>query len=99
MTNRKRATATATIAAALLGAISIAAATAPTAVAAEKVKCYGIAKAGENSCANAAGTHSCAGHSTLDFHGDDWKLAGSVDNCRTEGGMLMPFDGFNPKKG
>ena len=27
---------------------------------AAKEKCYGIAKAGQNDCANLAGTHSCA---------------------------------------
>ena len=26
-----------------------------------KEKCYGIAKAGQNDCANISGTHSCAG--------------------------------------
>ena len=26
-----------------------------------KEKCFGIAKAGQNDCANASGTHSCAG--------------------------------------
>ena len=28
-----------------------------------KEKCYGIAKAGQNDCANLSGTHSCAGQS------------------------------------
>ncbi len=27
---------------------------------AEKEKCFGVAKAGQNDCANLAGTHSCA---------------------------------------
>ena len=27
----------------------------------KKEKCYGIAKAGQNDCANLSGTHSCAG--------------------------------------
>jgi uncharacterized membrane protein len=31
-----------------------------------KEKCYGIAKAGKNDCANAANTHTCAASATLD---------------------------------
>jgi uncharacterized membrane protein len=30
---------------------------------AAKEKCFGIAKAGQNDCANTAGVHSCAGQS------------------------------------
>ena len=41
--------------------------------AAGKEKCYGIAKAGQNDCANQAGTHSCAGQSKADMSLDDWK--------------------------
>ena len=36
-------------------------------------KCYGVAKAGQNDCANQAGTHSCAGQSKADMSLDDWK--------------------------
>jgi uncharacterized membrane protein len=36
-------------------------------------KCFGIAKAGQNDCANQAGTHSCAGQSKADLSLDDWK--------------------------
>jgi uncharacterized membrane protein len=36
-------------------------------------KCFGIAKAGQNDCANQAGTHSCAGQSKADMSLDDWK--------------------------
>ena len=38
-----------------------------------KEKCYGIAKAGQNDCANLSGTHSCAGQAKLDMHKDEWK--------------------------
>ena len=34
---------------------------------AAKEKCYGIAKAGQNDCANLSGTHSCAGQSKADM--------------------------------
>tara|TARA_B100000029_G_C17420701_1_gene904198 strand:+ start:77 stop:340 length:264 start_codon:yes stop_codon:yes gene_type:complete len=40
--------------------------------AAEKEKCYGVVKAGKNDCANAAGTHSCAGQAAKDGDGGEW---------------------------
>jgi uncharacterized membrane protein len=43
------------------------------AVAQEKEKCYGIAKAGQNDCANLAGTHSCAGQSKVENDKGEWK--------------------------
>lgn len=86
------------VAAALFGAVSLATVAAPAELsAAEKVKCYGIAKAGENGCANGAGTHSCAGQSTVDYDGVEWKLAASTEMCVTGGGMLMPFDRMDQK--
>jgi uncharacterized membrane protein len=38
-----------------------------------KEKCYGIAKAGQNDCANLSGTHSCAGQSKTDMAPEEWK--------------------------
>ena len=61
---------------------------------AEAVKCYGIAKAGENDCANVAGTHSCAGQSTVDYTYDEWKMAEEAD-CLELGGSLEGGDGVN----
>jgi uncharacterized membrane protein len=43
------------------------------AMAQAKEKCYGIAKAGQNDCANLAGTHSCAGQAKLDNDKGEWK--------------------------
>ena len=37
-----------------------------------KEKCYGIAKAGENMCANLSGTHTCAGQSAVDNDTTEW---------------------------
>jgi uncharacterized membrane protein len=37
-----------------------------------KEKCYGIAKAGENICANLSGTHTCAGESKVDNDVTEW---------------------------
>ena len=50
-------------------------------------KCYGIAKAGQNDCANAAGTHSCAGQSKADMSPDDWKYT-AKGTCEKMGGKL-----------
>ena len=36
-------------------------------------KCYGVAKAGANDCANLAGTHSCAGMSKVDYDAGEWR--------------------------
>ena len=43
------------------------------AMAQEKEKCYGIAEAGKNDCANLAGSHSCAGQSKVAMDSSEWK--------------------------
>jgi uncharacterized membrane protein len=86
-----------TVAAALAGAVGMAATLVPAdATAADKVKCYGISKAGANDCANKAGTHSCAGQSTVDYDGGEWKLATAAE-CKDMGGSETAFDGVNEK--
>ena len=87
-----------TVAAAVAGALSLAAVTAATPAMAAKVKCYGIAKAGQNDCGNAAGTHSCAGQSKADYDGGDWKGVKNAAACTEMGGQMKPFKGMNPKK-
>lgn len=52
----------------------------------DKEKCYGIAKAGENNCANLSGTHSCAGEASKDNAPDEWKLV-AKGSCAKLGGM------------
>ena len=37
-----------------------------------KEKCYGIAKAGQNACANLSATHDCAGQATIDNDKSEW---------------------------
>jgi len=56
-------------------------------LAAGKEKCYGIAAAGQNDCGNLAGTHSCAGQSTVDNDPGEWKLV-AKGSCEDLGGML-----------
>jgi uncharacterized membrane protein len=65
-----------------LGVLSTAsAADAPPA----KEKCFGIAKAGANDCANLSGTHSCAGQSTNENGADEWKYV-AKGTCESLGG-------------
>ena len=52
----------------------------------DKEKCYGIAKAGENHCANLSGTHSCAGEARADNAPEEWKLV-AKGTCAKLGGM------------
>jgi uncharacterized membrane protein len=74
--------------AALAGAIATAAAMATTpAAAADGEKCYGIAMKGQNDCA--AGAHSCAGHSTVDYDGQSFKLV-PAGTCTTMETPLGP---------
>ncbi|SEF87510.1 BufA1 family periplasmic bufferin-type metallophore [Marinobacterium lutimaris] len=55
--------------------------------AAGKEKCYGVAEAGQNDCSNLAGTHSCAGQSSVDNDPGEWKLV-AKGTCTDLGGML-----------
>lgn len=50
-----------------------------------KEKCFGIAKAGANDCANLSGTHSCAGQSKADNSADEWKYV-AKGTCASLGG-------------
>jgi uncharacterized membrane protein len=90
-------TALLSVAGALAGAVAMVQATGP-AQAAEGVKCYGIAAAGQNDCANEAAGHSCAGQSTADYSGMDWKAVKDEAACTEQAGKLEPFEGQNPQK-
>ncbi|MDH4074123.1 MAG: DUF2282 domain-containing protein [Gammaproteobacteria bacterium] len=50
---------------------------------AAKEKCYGVAKAGENSCA--ANGHSCQGQSKVDNDPTEWKYVAKGE-CESMGG-------------
>jgi uncharacterized membrane protein len=90
-------TALLSVAGALAGAVAMVQATGP-AQAAEGVKCYGIAAAGQNDCAHEAAGHSCAGQSTADYSGMDWKSVKDEAACAEQAGKLEPFEGQNPQK-
>ncbi len=52
----------------------------------EREKCYGIAKAGQNDCANISGSHSCAGQSKVDMDKSEWKYV-AKGTCKTLKGL------------
>lgn len=56
------------------------------AAAQEKEKCYGIAKAGQNDCANLSGSHSCAGQNKVDNDPGEWKYV-AKGTCKEMKGM------------
>lgn len=81
------------IAAALAGVCAATVGTAsanPSATAkAEKEKCYGIVKAGQNDCATASGSHSCSGQAKTDKDPAEWKYV-AKGTCEKAGGKLAP---------
>jgi uncharacterized membrane protein len=52
---------------------------------ADKEKCYGVAKAGQNDCA--ANGHSCAGQSKMDKDPTEWKYVAKGE-CEKMGGSM-----------
>lgn len=72
--------------AAIVGGFAL---TGNNATAQDKEKCYGVAKAGENGCGNAIGTHGCAGQATEDNAWHEWKLV-DKGSCESMGGNTTP---------
>ena len=64
-------------------ASAVGAADAPT-----KEKCYGVAKAGQNDCANLSGSHTCAGQAKVDKGVDEWTYV-KGGTCKQIGGMFL----------
>jgi uncharacterized membrane protein len=58
------------------------------AVAQEKEKCFGIAKAGQNDCASVNGVHSCAGQSKVDMDKMEWKYV-AKGSCKGMKGLSL----------
>ena len=46
-----------------------------------KEKCYGIAKSGQNDCANLSGSHACAGQSKAEMAADEWRYV-AAGTCK-----------------
>ena len=51
-------------------------------------KCYGIAKAGQNDCGSAIGTHGCAGLSKINNDPNTYKFV-KAGTCAKMGGKLQ----------
>lgn len=62
-----------------------ASANADEAAAPANVKCYGIAKAGQNACGNSTGTHACKGEAKVDNDPSEFVEASAAD-CEKAGG-------------
>lgn len=73
------------VSSALAAALSLGLVAQAQAADAAKEKCYGIAKAGQNDCATASGSHSCAGQAKTDKAPDEWKYV-AKGTCEKEGG-------------
>jgi uncharacterized membrane protein len=67
------------------------------AAAQDKEKCYGIAKAGQNDCANLSGSHSCAGQSKVNDDATEWKYV-AKGSCKTMKGMTADEAKMKSKK-
>ena len=64
--------------------------------AADREHCYGVAKAGENNCASANGSHSCAGQAKVNYSGQEFKEV-PKGTCEQMQGSIEPYKGVNPK--
>lgn len=78
----------------ILGAAISAVLVSGPAVAAEKEKCYGVVKAGKNDCG--APGHPCAGQSSVDGAGKEWKLVSKGVCEKLVCGSLKPHAGKGP---
>jgi uncharacterized membrane protein len=63
-----------------------------------KEKCYGVAKAGQNDCANLSGTHSCAGQSKVDNDPTEWKYVAKGTCAQMKGMTADEAKAKMPKK-
>lgn len=75
------------IAAAIASVCAAGAASAADTAKAEKEKCYGVAKAGQNDCSSSDGAHGCAGDAKVDNGLADWKFV-AKGTCEKVGGKL-----------
>lgn len=86
--NKRQALIAAALASVCAASVGAASAAPMGAAAADKEKCFGIAKAGQNDCAAPSGVHSCAGQSKADMSPADWKYV-AKGSCEKMGGKTM----------
>ena len=72
---------TTAITSALASALALGLAGPAAAQAKAKEKCFGIAKAGPNDCANLSGSHTCAGQSKAEMAADEWRYV-AAGTCK-----------------
>ena len=84
------------VASALAGAVALASLATPAGAATIKGMevCYGIAAAGQNSCAAASGAHACAGQSTVAYSGEEFRVV-KDGTCEHLGGKVKAFKGID----
>jgi uncharacterized membrane protein len=83
----------AALSAALASVFALGIVASPVVAAADKEKCYGVAKKGANDCASANGSHSCAGQAKADNDPNEWVFV-ATGTCEKMGGKTAA-----PKKG
>lgn len=83
----------AALSAALASVFALGIMTSPVVAAADKEKCFGVAKKGANDCASANGSHSCAGQAKADNDPNEWVFV-ATGTCEKMGGKTAA-----PKKG
>jgi uncharacterized membrane protein len=77
------------IRAALMGLFALGTTSATLSQAAEAQEaCYGVAKAGQNDCANSKAGHSCAGLSKKDNDPNEYKMV-KAGTCASMGGKTQ----------
>jgi len=69
-------------------AVALSMTLAPGTKADDQEKCFGVAKAGKNDCK--AGSHDCAGHSTVDADPASFVLVPAGTCEKINGGSLQP---------
>ena len=75
------------VAAAVAGLFALGASSGALAQDKDQEKCWGVAKAGQNDCGSNKTAHSCAGHSTLDYDPNDFKVV-KAGTCVQMGGSM-----------
>ena len=89
--SRKVVASAAIVAGAISAAVAMSASVQPAHAA--KMKCFGVAKAGQNDCGTANST--CAGTSKVDFQGDAWKYV-ETKSCEE---IVIKMDGQPDRMG
>jgi uncharacterized membrane protein len=85
--NKRQALIAAALATVCASVTTVASANPSATAKAEQEKCYGIAKAGQNDCATANGSHSCSGQAKVDKDPNEWKHV-AKGTCVKAGGKL-----------